>query len=84
MLEQLNELGIQLPNTTRTEVKVKCPNCVRIGKTHYNDKCLAVNIDKGVFLCHKCGYKGNLNRNKPMERVLSKVYREIREEQNRK
>lgn len=73
MLEQLNELGIQLPNTTRTEVKVKCPNCVRIGKTHYNDKCLSVNTDKGVFLCHKCGYKGNLNRNKPMEE--QKIYK---------
>ena len=49
MLDKLNEYGIVLPNTNKTEVKVKCPNCIRIGKTHYNDKCLAVNIDKGVL-----------------------------------
>ena len=73
MLDKLNEYGIVLPNTSKREVKVKCPNCVKIGKTHYNDKCLAVNIDKGVFLCHKCGYKGNLKQNRTMEE--QKIYK---------
>lgn len=73
MLDKLNEYGIVLPATNKKEVKVKCPNCVKIGKTHYNDKCLAVNIDKGVFLCHKCGYKGNLKPNRTMEE--QKIYK---------
>ena len=36
---KLDELGIILPNTRKNQIKTKCPNCYRIGKTHYNDKC---------------------------------------------
>ena len=34
---------------------------------------MAVNIDKGVFLCHKCGYKGNLKQNRTIEE--QKIYK---------
>lgn len=37
--------------------KAVCPKCSHTRK-HKNDLCLSVDITKGVFNCHNCGYKG--------------------------
>ena len=66
MIQELQEIGINIKSLNQQEQKTKCPNCLRIGKTHYNDLCLAVNIQKGVYYCHKCGWTGQV-RSKEME-----------------
>jgi len=50
-------LGVQVKGS-RTEQKCKCPNCVKVGKTNINDTCLSINLDSGLYNCHKCGWKG--------------------------
>jgi twinkle protein len=50
---QINPLG---PD----QQKVLCPECKRIGKEHWEDKCLSVNITKGIWNCHKCNWTGGL------------------------
>jgi len=60
MIQEFKQLGIDLKSLNQEEQKLKCPNCLKVGKTHYNDLCLAVNIQKGVYYCHKCGWAGNV------------------------
>ena len=58
MNSQLRDLGIEIQGSNR-EQKTQCPNCVKLQKTHYKDKCLSVNLDKSLYYCHKCGWKGS-------------------------
>jgi twinkle protein len=54
---KFESLGI-LPKSNRTEQKVVCPNCVKVGKTNIKDTCLSINLETGLYNCHKCAYKG--------------------------
>lgn len=56
-MEKFLELGIQVKNRGG-EQKVFCPKChpTRRNKT---DKSLSVNVEKGVYNCHNCGWGGN-------------------------
>lgn len=57
-LDKFVDLGLNL--LKKGEQRIVCPNCIERGVTNPNDKCLAVNIEKMVYHCHKCGdnYKG--------------------------
>jgi twinkle protein len=50
-------LGIE-PKGNRRQQKVKCPNCVSLGKTNIKDTCLSINLNDGLYNCHKCGWSG--------------------------
>ena len=43
----------------RVEQKVLCPKCSPERKNK-QDKCLSVNLEKGVYNCHHCGWSGNV------------------------
>jgi len=50
------------PGRTTGQVYTLCPECSSERKAHNKKgKCLSVNIDKGVWLCNNCGWKGHLN-----------------------
>jgi twinkle protein len=70
MISQFQEIGIKISSTNGVQQKTTCPNCVRIGKQNYKDKCLSVNVDQGVYNCHKCGWRGTVNK-----KEMSKVYK---------
>jgi twinkle protein len=57
MIERLEALGINLKGRTKGEVTTVCPECSHDRKKK-DDKCLSVNVDKGVYCCHHCGWKG--------------------------
>lgn len=57
MVDNFLEIGIQ-PKGNRLEQKVTCPNCVKVGKTNIKDTCLSINLDSGLYNCHKCGWSG--------------------------
>jgi Toprim domain len=57
-LAQLSALGIPVPATARGEIRTTCPQCSD-ARRKSRDRCLAVNLETGVFLCHHCGWKGN-------------------------
>jgi len=57
---KFSELGIQ-PKGNRVEQKVKCPQCARLGKENWKDTCLSINLAKGLYNCHKCGFSGKVN-----------------------
>ena len=58
-MEQFSDLGITL-KARNSQQKTTCPNCVKIGKENYKDTCLSVNVENGVYNCHKCGWSGKL------------------------
>ncbi len=70
-MENYSYYGIEVPsNKTTGEYKTTCPKCshTRRKKT---DKCLGINLDKKVWHCVHCNWKGHLKESKPMEQ---KVY----------
>ena len=61
------DYGIEIPSgakpTDDGDVKTYCPRCRGTRKPgHRHDKPLSVNIDKGVWHCFNCGWKGALGR----------------------
>lgn len=57
MIQEFLNIGVE-PKGNRTEQKVKCPKCKEQGKTNWKDNCLSINIESGLYNCHKCGWKG--------------------------
>lgn len=51
------ELGIELKSNSPSQ-KCKCPNCKTLGKQNFNDTCLSIDLNDGLYNCHKCGWKG--------------------------
>lgn len=61
------DFGIELPPGHGVEVDTTCPQCSESRKKK-RARCLSVNTDKGVWICHHCGWDGTL---KEGERVKS-------------
>lgn len=57
MVNEFLNIGVQ-PKGNRLEQKVVCPNCIRIGKTNVKDTCLSINLESGLYNCHKCSWSG--------------------------
>lgn len=53
--------------------KTICPNCKEIGKQHWKDISLSVNINKGIWHCHKCGWTGKLKSKESKTQNLEKI-----------
>jgi len=60
MIAEFNKIGIE-PKGNRPTQKVACPNCVTVGKTHTKDTCLSIDLNDGLYNCHKCGHNNEGN-----------------------
>ena len=58
------EIGIQIPPGTTGEIRTTCPQCSG-NRRKSGEKCLAVNVADGVYLCHHCGWSGALKTDTP-------------------
>jgi len=75
MQTEIQNLGIEIKGNSPQQ-KVKCPNCYKIGKENYKDTCLSVNMDLGVYNCHKCGWSGKVKQEQlSMEMEITKTYK---------
>lgn len=57
-IEIYNYLGVDLRGKRSGEIKTDCPFCTSKKK----DKPLSVNLNNGVYLCHRCEAKGNIHK----------------------
>lgn len=74
-MKTYSEFDINIPyGRTSGQVKTICPHCHE-QRHDKRDKSLSVNLDKGVWNCHYCGWKGTLHVG---ERSIAKVHREYR------
>lgn len=51
--------NISIPAGAHGEIRAICPECSPLRRKK-NVRCLAVNADKGTWLCHHCGWSGAL------------------------
>jgi twinkle protein len=58
-MAEYSDFGIRLQNPHPGENYTTCPQCSPNRKKK-NSKCLAVNIDKGVWHCNHCDWRGSL------------------------
>ena len=60
-IQEFLDLGIE-PKGNDTQQKVKCPKCKSLGKQNWKDTCMSINLVDGVYNCHKCAWKGKVNK----------------------
>jgi twinkle protein len=52
--------GVKIPRGATGDIKVVCPKCSD-SRTKKDDPCLSVNVDRGVWKCHHCGWASALD-----------------------
>ena len=67
-MKTFNDFGIDIGNKSTGKIKTQCPHCSHTRKNK-RDKCLSVDIDKGLFNCHNCGFSGTTKFEKKKEFV---------------
>jgi len=58
-MKSFSDYGINIPSTASGEFYTTCPECSSKRKKR-KAKCLSVNIEKGVWVCHHCSWSGGL------------------------
>ena len=67
-MKTFQDFAIDIGNKSNGKIKTKCPQCSATRKNK-SDKCLSVDIDKGLFNCHNCGWSGTTKFEKKKEFV---------------
>jgi twinkle protein len=69
-MDSYSYFGITIPqNKTTGQVQTICPKCSHTRKKK-TDKCLGVNLDKKVWNCVHCNWKGRLKENSIMDHKI--------------
>jgi len=63
------EYGIQVHSSASGDIKTTCPQCSQ-QRRNKGDQCLSVNIEKGCWNCHHCGWSGGIKSANPMAPVM--------------
>jgi twinkle protein len=74
MTNEFLAIGVEVKGN-RTEQKVKCPNCIKVGKTNIKDTCLSINIQTGLYNCHKCSWKGTVAKTEYQRPIYQMEYK---------
>ncbi len=72
-MKTFQEFGIELRRSSGEE-DTTCPQCSESRKNK-RARCLSVNIDKGVWTCHHCGWSGGLGTGEQTRPVIVKSWR---------
>lgn len=67
-MKTFQDFAIDIGNKSNGKIKTQCPQCSATRKNK-RDKCLSVDIDKGLFNCHNCGWSGTTKFEKKKEFV---------------
>jgi twinkle protein len=67
-MKTFHDLNIDVGNKSTGKIKTQCPQCSQTRKNK-RDKCLSVDIDKGLFNCHNCGWAGTTKFEKKKEYI---------------
>ena len=59
MREKFLDIGIDIGNKTGN-YHIICPKCSKSRKKK-SEKCLSINVEKGLYNCFHCGWSGNVN-----------------------
>lgn len=67
------DFGIEVRHSSGEE-DTTCPQCSE-SRRNKRARCLSVNIDKGVWTCHHCGWSGGLGTGEQSRPVITKTWR---------
>jgi twinkle protein len=67
-MKTFHDFNIDVGNKSTGKIKTQCPQCSQTRKNK-RDKCLSVDIDKGLFNCHNCGWAGTTKFEKKKEYI---------------
>jgi twinkle protein len=67
-MKSFAEFGISIPSNASGEIRTTCPECSK-DRRKSRDRCLAVNVDQGVWYCHHCFISGSLALDKTSEQI---------------
>ena len=59
MREKFLDIGIDIGNRVGN-YHILCPKCSHTRKKT-KERCLSINVDKGLYNCFHCGWSGNVN-----------------------
>ncbi|WP_101688341.1 bifunctional DNA primase/helicase [Dysgonomonas massiliensis] len=66
-MQNFDSVGISIPNgRTMGKVKVRCPKCAH-NRRNKADKSLSVDLERGLYNCHYCGWSGRVADGKEKE-----------------
>jgi twinkle protein len=66
-VKTFRDFGIEIPAGASGNIKTQCPQCSHTrSRQHIREKCLSVNVDEGVWLCHHCQWSGALPKEEPI------------------
>jgi twinkle protein len=68
-MKTFHDFNIDVGNKSTGKIKTQCPQCSQTRKNK-RDKCLSVDIDKGLFNCHNCGWAGTTKFEKKKEYIV--------------
>lgn len=71
MISDFADLGIEIPFAGGGEVRAFCPHCAEFHRNR--NKTLSVNTERGVFVCHRCGFKGRVGSRVLRSDMLDKI-----------
>lgn len=71
MFYNWTKYGIVVPYGKSGHIRTTCPKCSADRKKKY-DKCLSIDLDKGVFHCHNCGWEGSVSEEEEWEKEQRK------------
>lgn len=72
-LNRLRDLGLN-PSGQKNQQKVRCPKasfCKNPGAKNVRDACISINLDEGIYNCHKCGATGTVADKRSFENKQS-------------
>lgn len=65
-IQEFINIGIE-PKGNSQQQKVKCPNCMKLGKENWKDTCMSINLAEGIYNCHKCSWNGTVKKLEKMK-----------------
>lgn len=73
-MKSYSDFGIEIPTGRSGKLKAICPKC-HDRRSNKRDKSLSVDLDKGVWHCHYCGWSGTIHVGERSHDVPKKEYR---------
>lgn len=68
-MKSFSDFGIEIPyGRISGQIKTYCPQC-HSERRDKRDKSLSVDLDRGIWNCHHCGWTGSLNHKENYERM---------------
>ena len=80
-MKRYSDYKINCPDTGTGDFLTLCPECSHTRKPrNQKKKCLSVNLDKAVWMCFNCGWKGHLEFTDEEKQEYAKLHTPVKQQ----